>query len=178
MIVLEGPDNAGKSTLGKQLSERFGTEVHHSSNPKMTYEQLRDKMFEIINDPRRDAIYDRVPLISEGVYGTILRGTNRFNCHEGRGIWQLFAASKPLVIFCRPLDETINVGLEFKPGEDPEHVEAVKKKHLTIAHAYDELMESLAYQTGGDFIVEPYNWVLPGEFDRIFKRCIRYITEE
>lgn len=177
MIVLEGPDNAGKSTLGRQLSERFGVDVHHSSNPKMDYAQLRDKMREIINDPRRDAIYDRVPLISEGIYGTILRGVNRFNCHEGQGLWQLFAASNPLIIYCRPPDETINVGLEFKPGESEDHIKAVREKHLVIAHAYDDLMTALAHQTGGDFQVVKYNWVLPGQFDRIFAHCIRYITE-
>lgn len=178
MIVLEGPDNAGKTTLGKQLSERLGVALHHSSNPKMTYAELRDKMREIINDPRRDAVYDRVPLISEGIYGTILRGVNRFNCHEGNGLWQLFAASNPLIIYCRPTDETINVGLEFKPGESEDHIAAVRANHLTIAHAYDELMQSLAHQTGGDFVVIPYNWVLPGAFDKLFATCIRYITEE
>ena len=178
MIVLEGPDNAGKSTLGKQLSERFGVDVHHSSNPKMTYAELRDKMREVINDPRRDAIYDRVPLISEGIYGTLLRGVNRFNCHEGSGLWQLFAAARPLIIYCRPNDSTLSVGLEFKPDETEDHIKAVKEKHLHIAHAYDELMASMAHQTGGDFIVVKYNWVLPGEYDRIFNRCIRYITGE
>lgn len=178
MIVLEGPDNAGKSTLGKQLSERFGGEVYHSSDPKMSYEQLRDKMRAIIGDPRRDAIYDRVPLISEGIYGSVLRGVNRFNNHEGAGLWQLFAAAKPLIIYCRPTDETISVGLEFKPGETEDHIAAVRQKHLVIAHAYDQLMESLAYQTGGDFNVYVYNWTLPRAYDKVFARCVRYITEE
>lgn len=175
MIVLEGPDNAGKSTLGKQLSERFGTEVQHSSNPKMSYEELRAKMFAIINDPRRDAIYDRVPLISEAVYGTLLRGINRFNGHEGDGIWQLFKSCRPLIIYCRPQDDTLSVGLEFKPGEEPDHIESVRKQHLNIAHFYDNLMDSLT-MTG--FPVFKYNWVLPQAFDRVFARCVRHITEE
>lgn len=80
MIILEGPDGSGKTNLSRHLHERLGLEI----NPRMVtseggpneatlYRQMHDDLltWDKSVEPR---IYDRHPLISEFIYGPIVRG--------------------------------------------------------------------------------------------------------
>ena len=71
IIVLEGPDGAGKSTLGRTLSAFLGVPLLHTGGPPETAEAFRDKMrsLESFIEVYKSLIIDRLPPISEHVYG-------------------------------------------------------------------------------------------------------------
>ena len=79
MIILEGPDGAGKTTLLEDLSKRF--EI--PKGPRASDSEkgpVRDLCGWVDNDlmnwgQRGLRIYDRYPLISEPIYGPLLRGS-------------------------------------------------------------------------------------------------------
>lgn len=107
MIIVEGPDGAGKSTLRERIQEDFNIELgpraSHSTNgpvPNLTKWVDHDLM-EWGSSPLK--IYDRYPLISEPIYGTIVRGEvdDKFTSSWLRNRINLMR-SMSLVIWCLP----------------------------------------------------------------------------
>lgn len=78
-VIVEGPDGAGKTTLIKQLTERFPVTVHEractSEGGPVTelYEWTEKNLAELVH-VHTPMLYDRHPGFSELVYGPILRG--------------------------------------------------------------------------------------------------------
>ncbi|MNB69349.1 SPBc2 prophage-derived uncharacterized protein YorR [compost metagenome] len=73
LIILEGPDGAGKTTLAQQLSMSTGYPVQHRSKPKT--EEEKQQMFleyEQMCMSRENIIVDRC-WYSEMVYGKVMR---------------------------------------------------------------------------------------------------------
>jgi len=68
MIIIEGPDNVGKTTLANQLAKDLGVEVVHSIKPT-DFQAGVDRLNWMASNPL--IIYDRVSCISEAVYGPI-----------------------------------------------------------------------------------------------------------
>lgn len=127
MIVIEGPDNSGKTTLSKRLSKDLGIPFRHSIRPK-TVEELENSFIDKISNP--NAIYDRYSPICEYVYGNILRGVslagnNLFTISRELNFMQ------PFVIYCRPPDGII------KNSKKPE-MEGVLENIEKIIKKYDE----------------------------------------
>jgi len=133
MIILEGFDNSGKTTLGKQLAELHGFDYIHSPGPL-------DRGFGMFNwalqeiAAQRMAIYDRLSPISDTIYAPIVRGQrSAYETHiEGILIRQLIAQRPHIVIYCRPSDEAI-----FRFGER-EQMDGVKENAIKLLESYDE----------------------------------------
>lgn len=129
MIIIEGMDNSGKTTLGKALSEYFAYPLIHSPGfcPRMldwTESSLLSR------SPR---IYDRYPCISERVYGPTLRNNNAFDSVRGRRILKIFYDRRPLVIYCKPPDSIIIKNMGKQMG-------GIKEKSLELIDTYSRLM--------------------------------------
>src|SRR5512143_3552098 len=86
IIILEGPDGAGKTTLAHQLQEEFQLEYHHEGTPPPD-EHLLWYYGRVLDSFRgRRVVFDRFAL-GERVYGPALRGVDRLGA-EG---WQVFS---------------------------------------------------------------------------------------
>lgn len=138
MIIIEGMDNTGKSTLAKKLNEQFGLRIiKRSGPPKDNGEFLLDTLSFLVLNPQ--AIFDRHPIISEGIYGPILRDVNVFET-EGT-TWEFYidrmVTNNPLIIYCRPPTEKV---LCFKPNSQMSGVEENAKRLL---QKYDALIGRL-----------------------------------
>lgn len=73
IIILEGPDGSGKTTLANQLAAQTGYPVVHRSNPKTEEEkQQMLAMYKEAVKKSRNVIFDRA-WYSEMVYGPIMR---------------------------------------------------------------------------------------------------------
>lgn len=124
MIILEGPDGAGKTTLRGRLSEDLNIPVApkfvKSSGAGSGTSDLFDAGYDDVvtmldNQPM---IYDRHPLISEYIYGPIIRGgmPPDFLTTRARAIFQMFA-SQVHVIWCLPPLQVVHDNVMRPAGE-------------------------------------------------------------
>ena len=114
MIVVEGPDGAGKTQLVMRLCQQFQMSVEprvvdSSTNPigGISLKQWVDE--DLLAWPRA-AIYDRHRLISEPIYAPIMRGRLADGFEDS--IWFIrqlghFWKARPLVIYCLPPVEEV-----------------------------------------------------------------------
>lgn len=147
MIIVEGPDNSGKSTLIKQLrSELKLNEIprvgHGPANgPKDLWERTYQIIDAVTKSKSRWVILDRFTLIGEDIYGPILRHVNLWDRmpQEKIKFWRAVNLLDPFIIYCRPPKDVITDMKNhiIKPYDTPEHVRRVNQKQELIIHAYD-----------------------------------------
>jgi len=154
MIIIEGMDGSGKTILAQQLSIRLGNapiKRFVTSDGPANYDLLVEKVKtalaelhdQVMQNQRPVVIYDRFSLISEAVYGTILRGRNHFG-DEWLALIDLLLSLDPIVIYCRPSSEFILQNIRETADSQ---MEGVVSKARELINAYDELMSWLQVKT-------------------------------
>jgi hypothetical protein len=107
-IVVEGPDGAGKTNLierlvaqtNYELMERASDSVRGPVNDLSGYVE-RD----VYDREDNDRLYDRHPLISDLIYGPVIRGQIGFDDRSLgwlTGMLEMFYGHRPLVVYCLP----------------------------------------------------------------------------
>lgn len=147
-IIVEGFDNVGKTTLINTLKKIHGKRVD-IIKPPGPFEN-RGSLIDWLN-PEMDkcktfqynkgmAIYDRFPIISELVYGPIVRGESMVTGPVfDETFYGLTSAAFPVTfIYCRPPDEKI---LDFGFREQ---MDGVIERSLELLNGYDELMSEIS----------------------------------
>lgn len=132
MIIVEGPDGAGKSTLVNSLADRLRYIVHRNSGPPKDVEALHERINKYRSLPHW-TICDRHAGLSELIYGPIIRGTRiAFNP----------SAILPgkVLIYCRPPLETLMASHVIKESDPPDHAQKVTERIKAIVEAYDAAM--------------------------------------
>lgn len=120
IVLLEGPDGGGKTTLAKQL-EAFGFGYVHMSAPEPADQPL-DYWFARLGHVCRPTVVDRMHW-SEDVYGSLFRGGSALS---DRDRWMLegwLIAHGTVVVLCMPSLETILENMARDPDgmhHDPE----------------------------------------------------------
>lgn len=141
IVIVEGPDNSGKSTLIELLVKTYraikGQDPHVEHSPsKLVVEGKHREWLQWIEDTlnrESDSIYDRHSIISEAVYGPILRDTDLLS--TTRYLDRLKRLG-PLIIYCKPPLERI---LETTKPE----MEGVQERLKDLALSYDMHMTNL-----------------------------------
>lgn len=136
VIICEGPDGSGKSTLAAHLGAAFSLPVYPTMGPPKTAFDLVKRVKNILSED--NVIFDRFTLISEMVYGPILRDTHVYDIS-----WlnRLSDPGKYLVIYCRPSDDTIlNTPVPVKPHKPKPHIRDVIAQRKRIIEQYDYIM--------------------------------------
>lgn len=121
MIIVEGPDNAGKSTLVQKIVDRFGDRVELSHHSRLKGAE-RDKLAHQTPDEQRAFVYgnlnravlskgrvdvhDRL-FYSELVYGPVVHPPVVYNYEETRHINRVLTALSCPIIFCLPPLEVV-----------------------------------------------------------------------
>lgn len=90
-------------------------------------------------------------MVSERVYGPVVRGKVEFTAEDMETYWGKFMALKPIIIYCRPPLEVSLQTLNERP-----QMEGVIQKYKEIQKAYDNVFKFL-YGGGVKFMV--YNFV-------------------
>lgn len=133
LIIIEGCDCTGKSSLAEYLSGKFRTMKYHFSKPKG---KAYDEYIEFIEELNCDMVVDRYYL-GEEVYGPVWRGKSSLTPWEFMDIEHKLTPFRPLGIFCHTDVESIISGFKTrgealtKPEEVPQIVslfEAAVKK--------------------------------------------------
>lgn len=133
MIVLEGPDGAGKTTLLANLLDMFpGIEEHARASSSVggplpdIHEWAKSDLATHFFQPL--AFYDRHPMISEPIYGSIVRDFVHewFSSEEAQGLGQSFLTNTLLVI-CLPTLEAVleNIRVDDQMDGVDDHIEAI-----------------------------------------------------
>lgn len=143
MIVVEGPDGAGKTNLISTLSKDLMIPVHKraSSPTGGPVENLWEWAYEDVTTMHRQRfqIYDRHPLISEYIYGPITREEmdGRFFSTEAVELCRLFHNSV-IVVFCDP--GVLEVEKNVVGPAAPPHMPGVADNWRRIYYSYRALM--------------------------------------
>ena len=165
MIIIEGPDNSGKSILAKHLSQSLKLKIWHSPGPN-TKEQLYDSMDFVMK--QEELILDRVPCISEQIYGPVLRGKNLL---QDTGLLEKLIEEKdPIFIYCRPsTDIIVSKKMKFRLEESEDHKRKVVEEIYTLITIYDTCMQGVPH------ILYDWPWVSPMYFDLLVQHCKTYL---
>lgn len=118
MIIIEGPDNAGKSTLINFLLENLGDRVVQATANKGPRDNLTDTVKDRVMYALMDAVasrgkpivYDRL-FFSELVYSEALGRECKFNWEEQRHTTRVLTAISPPIVFCLPPRNTVVDGI-------------------------------------------------------------------
>ena len=113
LIVLEGPDGSGKTTLATRIRkdlDQYCLFLRSNGPPSTLLEFLDIVHFLQEIEPRLPVVTDRNPLISEYVYGLILRGKRIHGLSvEQMATW--LKSNTTLLIYCRPKFAELDQGV-------------------------------------------------------------------
>lgn len=161
LIILEGPDGGGKSTL----VERFKASPSRPGWPKrvvsqlggrtMTGDVMRTNTYDLVNRLRNGLLNEEVVLcerlhaLSDLVYRGVFGGTPFLSRIESDGIFRDLGRQDVRFIYCRPpVQKVIDRGL-LQAGDDTEEwLMEVAHKLRPLYDAYDAVMNRLSWDHG------------------------------
>lgn len=168
MIILEGPDNSGKSTLANAIQEWLGKEsCYIIKSPASVSKDWDDNWsswaVDHYYDEEQDGrlyILDRTPEISEPIYASIYRQGKIRNREDLLNSWKSLSAHMDYtqILFCMQNGD-VKKGVELTPdGSDT----ALKNDMLVMSYALMyRLFEAFCNSqddTHNQFNVAPYNY--------------------
>lgn len=134
-IIIEGPDGSGKSYTACSIERAVPLSIYPTQGPPKSAGEIVRRVIKFFGQD--NLIFDRCPLISEMVYGPVIRGNHIFDKS-----WLIrFDPQKDIIVYCRPSTDTIiETKLVQKDHKPQDHVEEVIKKHHRIIERYDVIM--------------------------------------
>lgn len=104
LIILEGPDGAGKTTLGLKIGRTIGAEITNHGpyrNEKQIWRHYFESMLPALAG-ERDVILDRC-WIAEPIYGAVYRnGLNRVEPWQEKLLETIAINCNAIVVYCLP----------------------------------------------------------------------------
>lgn len=179
MIICEGPDGGGKSTLVRQLSVEFSLPVHEravDSAQKVMVPNLFDWAYrDVTTMPEQPlSVYDRHCMISEYVYGPICRSKlpEGFATTAAHNLVRVMAPLV-LVVVCRPPNErlTSSVSASRDTREVRTHIER-------IAAAYDAMRVFWPGQIITYDYTSDQSDVEPPQLPRVLAACRIHVAQQ
>jgi len=172
VIILEGPDGSGKSTLGHLLRRTTQLEIIHAGGPPLSVSEV----FQRARDHSKHygkGILDRCVPISEFVYGPIRDAEPLVDKQVLFAMIDKLAKDGWILIYCRPSDATIikyaktklEESARAKAHKPEDHTRKVKERIQTIIDRYDYIIEVcrqkgmlvLVYNRDGQYLLEDTN---------------------
>jgi thymidylate kinase len=135
IIILEGPDGSGKTTLANKIKDQTGFMLlHRSHQTDSNAESLFDEYAQVIK-AGKNCIMDR-GWYSEMVYGPVMRGGSAITYPQMYELERMLAKNGALIIHCTAPEATLWKRC-LKRGED-----YVTKKDTfhAICNGFDTLM--------------------------------------
>lgn len=132
LVLLEGPDGGGKTTLAEELMAN-GYRYVHCGPPE---ERALDAWRAVIRTTDGPTVIDRLH-VGSFVYGRAFRGIDDLTPHER---WQVdgeLMAAASVIVYCRPPDEVLDANLERGPDSADAAVYEAKDKRTAVRRLYD-----------------------------------------
>ena len=139
LLILEGVDGVGKSSLASELEKKGYRIVHRLYNPD--YVDFAHAYEDLLLEITEPTVLDR-SFISEIVYGQILRQHSRLSLEALSHLLKIASMKLGKVLYCYAPDEVIRSRLE-EPNNEHENV----LRHLAqLVDAYNQLMKQISQQ--------------------------------
>lgn len=143
MIIVEGPDGAGKSTLVTALEEEFNMKREPRAVGADTVALLPTDEYVAreLNRGFGRRLYDRFALISSPMYMMTPQPTFSGLMKDPQWLadrWQQFRQIRPVIIICLPPFETVRANLEGDPDNEVvlPHIEQIYHNYSNFAASY------------------------------------------
>ena len=159
LVIVEGCDGSGKTTLIRAIEKVPNIpqilRIHRSRRPKTESEiEVECEGIRQLIGPQRyglslPVVMDRHALISEPIYGTIVRD-KPVTYWDGDNVPPFLLSPNLLIVYCRPSNEAVKTGIQNNP-----QMEGVIPKVDELLMAYD-LRMSLLKSRGAN--VGTYNY--------------------
>jgi len=133
LILVEGPDKAGKTTLAKRLSYLLGWHYLHTG-PAPDLNKAFEHNLNALLVYRDKVVIDRLHL-STRVYGPIFHNQNLLSTYDIEVLEGLLRSKKAMVVYCRPPSDIMDAQLE--EVDDPYESLALAN---VVRESYDSLM--------------------------------------
>lgn len=164
IIILEGSDKVGKTTLSKLLEARYESEVVHFSAPKKDpYREYMDFLDKA--DTKKNYVLDRFH-VGEIVYGELYRGKSKVSVDQ---LWYLdlrLQAHQALLVHCFTDSDTVKRKF-IEDNEESSRLEDVE----TILSMFKDAVTVSCLQRFD------YNWQDPKSTPKLFERIDFLIKE-
>lgn len=128
MIVIEGMDNSGKSTLGEYLAAYLGLIVQESEGPPLSDDEINERVDKYAEMPNR--LFVRHPVISNSIYGKFRPEGDPIT--PGRSM--IFYEANPLLIYC-------DVGERGFEGHELKDHDTMTHQNLLANHQFELVKE-------------------------------------
>lgn len=136
IIIIEGADGAGKTTLAQKIKDQTGYLMMHRTQPKTEEDKKRmmDEYMQVIK-AGKNCIFDR-SWYSEMVYGPVMRDESVITYLQMYELERMLAKHGALVIYCTAPEATLWKRC-LKRGED--YITSPDTFHA-ICTGFDKLM--------------------------------------
>lgn len=145
IIVVEGCDNTGKSTLIQSLAERIKAPLARSYGKPKDSGDIETWHWWARACPQSPIILDRHPVISDLVYGPLLRGGTHSSIE-----WAREFRGDMFLIYCRPPFHKVAESIDER-----DQMEGVRERLANIYQSYEGLMEILDPDAIYDYTAKP-----------------------
>ncbi|TXH19129.1 MAG: hypothetical protein E6R03_01065 [Hyphomicrobiaceae bacterium] len=132
-IIIEGPDNSGKSTLAKKLSDLLRLPLYVGKGPVKSPLDFYARWMEFVS--QEDGVYDRHFCISELIYQQFFDRGGKM--HDDALVQSFYRDHNPIIIYARPLNASLDGHTATSPADTPEYLAALSHQHSHICAAYD-----------------------------------------
>lgn len=143
-IIIEGPDAAGKTTLGRMLRKQFGMELIVSAGAPTTDERLKEYcVMQVDALSNRNAVIDRVSPISHPIYNHPYVGVVDLTSY----LHVMLDHPKTIMVYCRPPTDALMrpEKHEWKDYDTEEHKQKVLNNQMTYIERYDDFFRRVPH---------------------------------
>ncbi len=144
-IILEGPDNSGKSTLAQAIVNAYGWPIMHAGKGG-TPDDWHERALKDIDMAQRKVVMDRSFIISDTIYGPICRGERLFDPRPWMRKMQAVDSLDDtfVLVFCDAPDSVLaDMSTHIvKPHDTQQHLDSVQRNKTALAYAYREFYKA------------------------------------
>ena len=129
MIVIEGMDNSGKSTLASWMAVYMGLIIQESEGPPLSDEEINARVDRY--ERMEGTLFVRHPVISNAIYGKFRPEGNPIT----PGRTRIFYDANPILIYCDAGSRGYE-GHELKPHDTEAHQKLLSERQGDLLREY------------------------------------------
>lgn len=129
MIVIEGMDNSGKSTLAERMANYMGLTVQESEGPPLSAQEINDRVDRY--EHLEGHLFVRHPVVSNAIYGKFRPEGNPIT--PGRTMF--FYQNNPTLIYCDAGSRGYQ-GHQLKPHDTEAHQRLLLEREGDLLREY------------------------------------------